>query len=144
MQGFFQRYIMLYRPLISKLNDLLRKLDLSYSLWQIIFYLENYGSATLVEISNHYNVEKPTITRSVQKLEEKRIVEVIPGKDRREKIIRLTGHGEEIYQLGRKKITEFELTVMEGISLEKQKAAFEILPCLRENILKHKGDDNYE
>jgi MarR family transcriptional regulator for hemolysin len=142
MQGFFQRYIMLYRPLISKLNDLLSKLDLSYSLWQIMFYLKNNGSATLVEISIHYSVEKPTITRTVQKLEEKRIVEVIPGKDRREKIIKLTDLGEEMYQLGRKMITELELDVMEGISLEEQKAAYQILPKIRENILHIKGDSH--
>ncbi len=143
MQGFFQRYIMLYRPLISKLNELLSKLDLSYSLWQVMFYLKNNGSATLVEISNHYNVEKPTITRTVQKLEEKEIVEVIPGRDRREKIIRLSKRGEEVYLLGRQKITELELSVMQGIALEDQNAAYKILPIIRENILKQKGD-SYE
>ena len=72
----------------------------------------------------------------------KRIVEVIPGKDRREKIIKLTDLGDEMYQLGRQKITELELSVMEGISLEEQKATYQILPKIRENILQIKGESN--
>jgi len=120
MQGFFQRFIRLYRPLISKLNELLSEYDLSYSLWQIIFYVKKNGPSTLVDISSYYNVEKPTITRAVQRLEEKMLVKQIPGKDRREKIIQLTETGEEIYQVCRQKITLLEESVMKGIPTEEQ------------------------
>lgn len=136
MQGFFQRYLQLYRPLISKLNEELSEQDLTYSLWQIIFYLENNGPSMLVDISNHYNVEKPTITRSVHRLQEKMIVEVIPSKDRREKIIQLTAKGQDIYHACRLKITELEYKVMEGIPKEDQIVAFHILPKIHENIIK--------
>lgn len=136
MQGFFQRYLRLYRPLISLLNEMLNEYDLSYSLWQIILYLKNNGPSMLIEISNYYHVEKPTITRSVQKLQEKGIIEVVPGKDRRGKIIQLTGLGQEIYQICREKITELEYQVMESIPDEEQTATYHILPKIRENIIK--------
>ena len=103
MEGFFQRYLSLYRPLITTLNELMSTYKLSYSLWQVIFYLKNNGPSTLVEISNQYNVEKPTITRRVHRLEELQMVKQIPGKDRREKVIQLTELGEEIYQHVEKK-----------------------------------------
>ena len=140
MQGFFQRYLLLYRPLISKLNELLGEYDLSYSLWQVIHYVNNNDSTTLVDISNHYNLEKPSITRAVQRLEKKLIVKVIPGKDRREKIIQLTDLGKEVYQICRQKITELEYSVMEGIPEEEQNSAFQILPEIRKNILKKEGN----
>lgn len=139
MQGFFQRYFLLYRPLISKLNELLGEYELSYSLWQVILYVKNNGPSTLVEISAHYNVENPTITRRVQCLEEKLILNVIPGKDRREKIIQLTEYGESLYQNCREKITNLEAEVMEGIPESEQIAVFEALPKLRKNIQNLKG-----
>jgi DNA-binding MarR family transcriptional regulator len=142
MQGFFQRYLLLYRPLISRLNELLSEYELSYSLWQVILFVNNNGPSTLVEISNHFNVEKPTITRTVQRLEEKQIIKVIQGKDRREKIISLTELGEELYQSCRQKITKMEFEVMKGIPEAEQHAAFDILPKIRENIIHPKGESH--
>lgn len=142
MQGFFQQYLLLYRPLISKLNEILSEFDLSYSLWQIIFFVKNNGSTSLVEISNHFNVEKPTITRTVRRLEEKRIVQVIPSNDKREKIIKLTETGEDIYQTCRGKITDLENMIMGEIPEIEQYAAFHMLHKIRENIINDEGSKN--
>lgn len=108
MQGLFQRFFSLHRPLISKLNELLGEYDLSYSLWQVILYLKNNQPSSLVDIANYYNIEKPSITRRVQRLEERLIVKTISGKDRREKIIELTEIGEKLYDVCRERITQLE------------------------------------
>jgi len=138
MQGFFSCFMSVYRPLISKLNELLDEYDLSYSLWQVINYLKNNGPSSLVDISTYHNIEKPSITRRVQRLEERRLIEVLPARDRREKIIKLTASGEELYQKCRKKITRLEYEVMEGIPEKEQLLAFEILPKIRDNIINEK------
>ncbi|MCT8975661.1 MarR family transcriptional regulator [Clostridium sp. CX1] len=138
MQGFFQRFLTIYRPLISKLNELLGEYDLSYSLWQVIIYLKTNGPSSLVDISSHYNIEKPSVTRRVHTLEEKLIVKEIVTKNRREKIIQLTELGEEIYQLCREKITKLEYSVMKDIPFEEQVNIFEVLPKILENITKEK------
>jgi len=138
MQGIFQRFFSLYRPLVSKLNELLGQYDLSYSLWQVIFYLKTNGPSSLVDIANYYNIEKPSITRRVYRLEEKLIVRAISSKDKREKIIELTEKGEELYKVCRKRITELEHNVMKGITENEQKIAFETLPKMEENITNEK------
>ncbi|GAA0084940.1 hypothetical protein UT300007_13790 [Clostridium sp. CTA-7] len=138
MQGFFQRFISLYRPIISKLNDLLSEYNLSYSLWQVIFYLKNNGPSSLVDISKYYNVEKPSVTRRVQSLEEKMIIKEITGKNKREKIIQLTETGEELYQICREKITCLEYEVMKDITKEEQQIVFEVIPRILENITNEK------
>ncbi|CZQ98130.1 helix turn helix multiple antibiotic resistance protein [Trichococcus palustris] len=140
LEGFFRRFLSLYRPLVTNLNDLLAPYQLSYSLWQVLFYLKNEGPSTLVDISNYYNVEKPTITRRVHRLEELQLVRQIPSKDRREKITQLTALGEEIYQTCRKKITDLENSVMEGIAKEEQEVAFHILPKIQHNIRNGEGN----
>lgn len=142
MQGFFKRYLGMYRPLITRLNELLAGYHLSYSLWQVIVYVKDNGSATLVDISNHYNVEKPTITRRVQRLEESKLVKQIASKDRREKVIQLTELGEEVYKACRKEITALENSVMEGISQEEQVAIFEVLPKIQDNIMNRGEREN--
>ena len=142
LEGFFRRFLRLYRPLITNLNELLASYNLSYSLWQVIFYVKNFGPSTLVDVSNYYNVEKPTITRRVHRLEELQMVNQIPGKDRREKIIQLTEIGEEIYQTCRVKITEMEYRVMEGIPEHEQNIAFEILPKIQSNLMNREDNKN--
>ena len=140
MEGFFQRYLRLYRPLITSLNELLSAYELSYSLWEVVFYIKNNGPSTLVDIANHYNVEKPTITRRVHRLEELQIVKQIAGQDRREKIIQLTELGEEVYKTCRKKITNLEIRVMEGIGKEEKEAVFHTLPKIQEKMINKEGD----
>ena len=140
MEGFFQRYLRLYRPLITSLNELLSAYELSYSLWEVIFYIKNNGPSTLVDIANHYNVEKPTITRRVHRLEESQIVKQIAGQDRREKIIQLTELGEEVYKACRKKITNLEMRVMEDIEKEEQEVVFHTLPKIQEKMMNKEGD----
>ena len=140
LEGFFRQFLRLYRPLITNLNELLAPYKLTYSLWQVIFYLKNYGPSTLVEVSGYYNVEKPTITRRVHRLEELQMVRQIPGKDRREKIIELTEWGEEIYQTCRLKITDLENQVMKGIPYNEQSITFQTLPKIRDQLMK--GEDH--
>jgi MarR family transcriptional regulator, transcriptional regulator for hemolysin len=139
LEGFFQRYLSLYRPLITRLNELMSTYELSYSLWQVIFYIKNNGPSTLVDIANQYNVEKPTITRRVQRLEDLQMVKQIPGLDKREKVIQLTELGEQIYQACRKKITELEISVMHGIANEEQMITFQTLPKIQDNIMRGGG-----
>ncbi|ABR36027.1 MULTISPECIES: MarR family winged helix-turn-helix transcriptional regulator [Clostridium] len=138
MQGLFQRFFSLHRPLISKLNELLGEYDLSYSLWQVILYLKNNQPSSLVDIANYYNIEKPSITRRVQRLEERLIVKTISGKDRREKIIELTEIGEKLYDVCRERITQLENDVVKGISEDDQIITFETLPKIQKNITNEK------
>ncbi|KWZ79670.1 transcriptional regulator, MarR family [Heyndrickxia coagulans] len=120
--------------MVKKLNGLLGEYDLSYSLWQVIFYVRNFGPCTLVEICKYYEVERPNVTRMVHRLEEQGIVEQIPGKDRREKVIHMTEKGEGIYLACRTEITSLERQAMKGIPEAQQKILFELLPQIRENL----------
>ena len=139
MEGFFQKYFGLYRPLITKLNELLGSFGLSYSLWQVIFYLKKNGPATLVAISTHFLVEKPAITRRVYRLEELGLVMQIPGRDRREKVIQLTERGEAVYRECRLKITALEHNLLDCFPEEDVQTFFRILPELTKQVQHSEG-----
>ena len=102
------------------------KVDLFHSQWMIIYYLNQYGCSTLVEISNYLDVEKPTVTRTVNRLEERKLIEQIPGKDKRERRIQLTESGERTYQEAKKVVEEFELQLMSGLAEEDREQRYEL------------------
>ncbi|MGW6664336.1 MarR family winged helix-turn-helix transcriptional regulator [Peribacillus sp. NPDC055009] len=135
-QKFFQQLLLLYRPFENNLNIQLNKHDLHRAQWSILHFLINNGSATLVELANYQSVEKPTITRTISRLEELGYVEHVPSKDRREKRMRLTELGKKIYSEVRVTIDQYEQDILQGITDEEQLAAIRIMGEIRNNIIK--------
>ncbi|MCU6602552.1 MarR family winged helix-turn-helix transcriptional regulator [Peribacillus frigoritolerans] len=135
-QKFFQQLLLLYRPFENNLNIQLNKHDLHRAQWSILYYLNNYGSATLVELANYQSVEKPTITRTISRLEELGYVEHVPSKDKREKRMRLTELGKKVYSEVRVTIDQYEQEILKGITEEEQLAAIRIMGEIRNNIIK--------
>ncbi|GAA0313180.1 MarR family transcriptional regulator [Oceanobacillus sp. FSL W7-1293] len=139
MEGLFRHYIRTHRLLMKHLNDLLEKYQLSYSLWQVIIYLKDSGTSTLVDISNYYQVEKPGITRRVHRLQESGLIKEVPSTNRREKIIELTEEGKRVYQVCREEITALEHSISEGLTEEEKQISFQFLMKIQDNILSKEG-----
>ncbi|MEC0347229.1 MarR family winged helix-turn-helix transcriptional regulator [Peribacillus frigoritolerans] len=135
-QKFFQQLLLLYRPFENNLNIQLNKHDLHRAQWSILYYLNNYGSATLIELANYQSVEKPTITRTIARLEELGYVEHVPSKDKREKRMQLTELGKKVYSEVRVTIDQYEQEILKGITEEEQLAAIRIMGEIRNNIIK--------
>ncbi|OIK16894.1 hypothetical protein BIV60_02330 [Bacillus sp. MUM 116] len=130
----FHDYLQLARLLVNKMNEQLTKNELYHSQWLIINYLYNYDSATLVEIANYLHVEKSAITRTVNRLEEHKLVLPVSGKDKRERRIALTEKGKESYILGRNIVDEIELNALKNISSTEQEQFFTTLNKIKNNV----------
>ncbi|WP_367281325.1 MarR family winged helix-turn-helix transcriptional regulator [Planococcus shenhongbingii] len=126
---------MLYRPFEHHLNIELGKHDLYRAQWSTLYYLANNGSATLVELAQYQQVEKPTVTRIVSRLEELRYIEPIQSKDRREKPMQLTGLGRKVYADVRISVDRFEQDILEGVSEARQKEAIGVMKEIRNNLI---------
>lgn len=126
---------MLYRPFENQLNIQLSKHQLHRAQWTILYYLANYGSAALIELAKYQGVEKPTITRTINGLEDMGYVGPIPGKDKREKRIQLTESGRMLYKEVRITIDQFEGDILKGIPEEDQQKYIELMGEIRNNIL---------
>jgi MarR family transcriptional regulator, transcriptional regulator for hemolysin len=100
-----------------------------------MYYLYNDGSITLVELSNYLGVEKPTVTRTIAKLEEMGYLEPVPTKDKREKRMQLTEAGRKVYQEVRATIDEFEQEILKGISEEEQLEGIRLMSEIRKNLM---------
>lgn len=127
---------MLYRPFENKLVVLLSEHNIQRAQWTIMYYLFNFGTATLVELSNYQSVEKPTITRTINQLEDLGFVEKVPSKDKREKRMQLTELGRKVYNEVRVTIDQYEAKILEGISETEQLQAIQIMADIRNNLIK--------
>ncbi|WP_158591753.1 MarR family winged helix-turn-helix transcriptional regulator [Oceanobacillus halophilus] len=114
-RSFFHQHLQFSRSFTKKLNEQLAEVGLYHSQWLLIYYLKEFETATLVDISNYLDVEKPTITRTVNRLEERGLIRKVPSKDRRERRIGLTEKGNEVYGEAGKVVKSFEQSLMEGM-----------------------------
>lgn len=87
----------LARCFTKKLNEKIAPLDLYASQWGIIIYLHKVGECTQVELCHYLSVEAPTVTRTLKRMEEGGWILRIEGNDKREKRIRLTSRGLEMF-----------------------------------------------
>ena len=131
---------MMYRPFENRLNVHLAEHQLYRAQWSILYYLAQNGTATLVELSHYMSVEKPTITRTISRLEELGYVEHVPGKDKREKRMQLSDAGKKVYQDVRVTIDQYEQEILAGITEHQQIETIQIMEEIQHNIYKVRGN----
>lgn len=134
--NYFHQFMLLYRPFTSELNKILAPFHLYSAQWSALYFIHSKETISLVEISEYLYVEKPTITRTINRLEELQYIEQIPGKDKREKRIRLTPLGEDIFYSILNKIRDYARKITENISEQEQNNAIRVMQDIRKNIIK--------
>ncbi|MFD1448428.1 MarR family winged helix-turn-helix transcriptional regulator [Oceanobacillus profundus] len=133
-QRFFQLNMQFTRTFRKKLNEHLVEVGLYYSQWSIVYYLKQCGSATLVEITNYLEVEKPTISRTVKRLEEQQFIERLPSEDKRERKMQLTKKGLEMYEKAYDVVNKFEQSLLAEIPETEMEASFRTIQQLRDKL----------
>jgi len=108
------------RYFAKELNNRLTDHDLYASQWSIIFCLHRFGPMTQTEIWKYLNVEAPTITRTLTRMEKSGWIIRKQGEDKRERVIELSDIAKEKFTTIRKAIDQFE-TEMLGNLTEKEK-----------------------
>ncbi|RHW32726.1 MarR family transcriptional regulator [Lysinibacillus yapensis] len=132
----FDSYRELYRPYVNAVNNRLAKYQLYTSQWVVLRLIRVKGPFTQAEIAKETRVEKPSVTRITQKLIDLGYVETKQGEDKREKYVRLTVLGEEVYEQLQKELTDFLKDLTEGISEEDLKTARNVLNQILQNVLR--------
>lgn len=113
---FFHPLFQTTREYSKKMNEKLSGLGLYSAQWTVIYCLKKNGPSTQAELCHYLNVEAPTITRTISKLEQAGWIIKTPGRNNREKMIQLTDESLEKYPTWKEAITTIELEVMSGVS----------------------------
>lgn len=112
---------------IKEVNEALREFDLYSSQWSILFCLKQFGSMTQKEIWQYLNVEAPTVTRTIVRLEESGWVVRREGKDKRERIVQLSSFAEQKVPEIENRIRQTEERLVSDLSDEEQEQLIVLL-----------------
>src|SRR5690606_41969348 len=80
---------------VKEVNEALKEFDLYSTQWSILFCLPQFGSMTQKEIWQYLNVEAPTVTRTIVRLEASGWINRREGTDKRETIVQLSSLAEQ-------------------------------------------------
>lgn len=116
MNPLFHTFFQQYRFLINHLNDALKEHGLFSSQWTILYVLKERGPMTLTAIWRYLDVEAPTVTRTVARLETLGLVKREEGADRREKIVHLTDEGLALMPEVEASVLAFEAAMMANLT----------------------------
>lgn len=115
------------RLLEKEMNISLRKHDLFTSQWSILFCIHRFGPMSQTDIWKYLNVEAPTITRTLAKMEKSGWVKRQSGDDKRERIIELTEETTEKLPVIKQTIEEIEDKLLVNLTTEEKKQLYYLL-----------------
>lgn len=127
MNPLFHLFFQQNRYLVNQLNEILKSHGLFSSQWTILFLLQQNGPMSLTTIWKYLNVEAPTITRTVTRLEALGWVERQQGSDKREKIIALTTYALEQFPTVEASVLSFEQKMTQHLSQQEQQLLIDLL-----------------
>ena len=108
----------LARNFTKKLNEKIAPLGLYSSQWGIILYLHEKDQCTQIELCQYLGVEAPTITRTLTRMEEMGLVIRNEGRDKRERIIKLTEKAHEMFPKWHEEAKNIEIEAINNINKE--------------------------
>jgi MarR family transcriptional regulator, transcriptional regulator for hemolysin len=139
----FYAYSSLYRPYLNQINAQLAPYNLTSSQWMIIHFILRNGAQTISDISTYINVERPTITKMVQRLIELDYVEAQPGEDKRTRFIRLSENGQAVCEIVMERLSAYQSYLLEEIPEDDQLLVADVLRKISAKINENE-DGMYE
>lgn len=105
---------------VKEVNDVLKEFDLFSSQWSILFCLKQFGAMTQKEIWLYLNVEAPTVTRTIVRLEQSDWIVRREGKDKRERIVDLSERAEKLMPKIEQRVIESEERLLSRLTDKEQ------------------------
>lgn len=119
------------RYVTKKANERLKPHGLYQSQWAILYSLKRFGPMTQTDLWRYLNVEAPTVTRTLSRLEEKGWVIRKQGTDKRERIVYLTEKAIEKLPAVEESIRTHEEEMLMALSDEEQEQLLTLLKRVR-------------
>lgn len=118
------------RFLTKEMNERLNDHGLYNSQWSIIFCLERFGPMTQTAIWHYLNVEAPTVTRTLSRMEQSGWIVRKQGNDKRERIIELTAAAKQKFVEIEQTVSDLEQEMVKSLSPNEQEQLQKLLQKL--------------
>lgn len=108
------------RFITKEVNEMLNTFNLYSSQWAILYSLDKFGPMKQTEIWQYLNVEAPTTTRTLTRMESNHWITRSEGKDKRERIVCLTDYAKNKLPEIKRTINELEESLLTPLSQKEQ------------------------
>ena len=115
------------RLLEKEANVTLSEYELYSAQWAIIYCLATQGPMVQAEIGKYLNVEAPTVTRTLRRMEENDWITREEGADKRERIVRLSPRGESELPAIKRSMQQMEATLLRDLNQEEKEQLYLLL-----------------
>lgn len=133
-QHFFHTVSQTARKFSKTFNARVSPTGLFSAQWAVIFRLNETGPCTQTELCQYLNVESPTMTRTLTRMETMGWIIRTEGKDRREKLISLSNTALEMIPSWQEEVHTFEEKALQNIDEEELHHAFQVLQTVLKNL----------
>ena len=117
-------------------EEVLRPIGLRSTQFSLLMATRILGPVTVVKLAQITVMDRTTLTRNLQVLEKRRLIEIKPGEDRREREVTLTAAGMEVLAKAVPLWEEAQDRVRQGLGEEKMRNLMddlsEMISLLRE------------
>lgn len=134
LREIVRQFVFVGKPVTRRLDGVIENYGLTLARWRVLDYIKRSKTCTLVEISRYLSIKKPSVTRTVDFLEKKKLIEEINGKDKRERRVRLTDSGKKLFTTCRSSLNKAEKEIFRDISDEEQKILLRLLVTIQKNM----------
>ncbi len=119
------------RKTCRTLNNLyansMRNSELKGTQYSLLAYIHGFSEITISELAERMLMDQTTVTRSIKLLSKAGLVSIVPGTDRRQRIIQLTEQGHRALNETRPMWLDAQERVWERLGEEKIANLFEIM-----------------
>lgn len=119
------------RFLTQEANNTLKKYDLYASQWSVLYCIQLHKEMTLTQIWKYLNVEAPTITRTVNRLVTLGWIDITSGKDKREKVVKLSEKALQQFPAIRVSMMAFEDSMVSELTKDEEVLLLELLQKIK-------------
>lgn len=90
------------------------------SQWSLLFCLDRFGPVSQTDLWKYLNVEAPTVTRTIRRMEANGWVERTEGEDKREKIVSMTPFARERFDAIQRDVIAMESDLLRQLKEEER------------------------
>ncbi|GAA0440950.1 MarR family transcriptional regulator [Virgibacillus sp. AGTR] len=119
-----------FRFFTKEMNNRLSDHGLFASQWSIIFCIDRFGPMTQTEIWKYLNIEAPTVTRTLSRLERSGWITRKQGTDKRERVIELTDYASNKIPIVRETMDQFDNDMVASLTYDEKVQLYTLLTKL--------------
>src|SRR5699024_4023230 len=97
------------------------------SQWSILFCIHRFGAMSKTDIWKYLNVESPTVTRTLAKMEKNGRIKRQSGDDKQERIIELTEETEAKFPVIKQTVDEIESELLVNLTTKEKNQLYYLL-----------------